>query len=68
MPARAKKFHENQYLGAVWHLEGAAQSPRLSSARANNSASLGSFPAESRVSRFSTADLAAASPGCRKIS
>jgi hypothetical protein len=25
MPVQAKKIHENQYLGAVWQLEGAAQ-------------------------------------------
>jgi len=25
MPAQSKKFHENQYLGEVWQLEGAAQ-------------------------------------------
>ena len=41
----------------------AAQSPRLSSARANNSASFGSFPAVSRISRFSMQPIAARRAG-----
>ena len=41
----------------------AAQSPRLSSARANNSASFGSFPVLSRVSRFSMQEIAARRAG-----
>ena len=68
MPARAKKFHENQRLGRIppiracraapgfserrspnrpiWLARPRPRSrPRLSSARANNSASFGSFPA-----------------------
>ena len=36
-----------------------AQLPRLSSARANNSASFGSFPAASSVSRFNMQPMAA---------
>src|SRR5450631_1709546 len=37
----------------------AAQLPRRSSARANNSASFGSFPAVSRISRLKTQPIAA---------
>src|ERR1019366_5695841 len=41
----------------------AAQLPRLSSARANNSASLGSFPAVSRISRLRIQPIAARRAG-----
>jgi hypothetical protein len=43
--------------------EAGAQSPRLSSACANNSASFGSFPAVSRISRFRIQLIAARRAG-----
>jgi hypothetical protein len=42
---------------------GEAQLPRLSSARANNSASFGSFPAVSRISRLRMQPIAARRAG-----